>query len=237
MFKVIKLNTVVYALCAAVLVGALVPAFLMAGKKSDAQAFMQAPKKVIVLDSGHGGADPGVTGVKTGVKESELNLKMALVLADILSSDGYKVVQTRYGEGSTVDGAFDKSADMQARKETILRADPVAVVSLHMNRYEDASRRGVQVFYSTDGSEALAEAMQAHLNATMNVPTLNRGFDPIRGDYFIAQCVGAPSVIIECAFLSNPIDEALITDPTYRLRLAGEIERALKSYLNQSENN
>jgi len=69
----------------------------------------------------------------------------------------------------------------------------------------------------------------------MNIPTLNRGFEPIKGDYFIAQCTEAPSIIIECGFLSNPIDEALITDATYRLRLAGEIEVALTNYLTDHE--
>ena len=232
MFKVVKLTTIVYVLCALVLAVALPPAFVLASRSGDIEeAFSQKARTVVVIDAGHGGDDPGVTGARTGVKESDLNLKTALVLGDLLSSAGYKAVQTRLTEGSTSEGAFDKDADMRARKETIQRADPAIVISLHMNKYEDASRRGVQVFYSTDGSEALASKMQKHLNDTMNVPTLGRGFEPIRGDYYIAQCTDAPSIIIECAFLSNPIDEALITDAAYRLRLASEIETALNAYL------
>ena len=234
MFRVVRLTTIVYVLCAVVLVSALVPAFVLAGRGGEAEAFSQGERKVIVIDAGHGGADPGVTGVATEVKESDLNLKMALILGDMLSSASYRAVQTRRTEGSTAEGAFDKDADMRARREVIERASPVAVVSIHMNRYSDASRRGIQVFYSTESSAPLAEAMQSHLNTTMNVPTLGRGFEPIRGDYYIAQCSEAPSVIIECAFLSTPIDESLITDPAYRLRLAGEIERGLTGYLARS---
>ena len=237
MFKTIKLTTLVYVLAAVVLVGALVPAFILAGrKKPGAEVFSQKERTVVVLDAGHGGDDPGVTGIRTGVKESDLNLKTALVLGDILSAAGYKAVQTRLTEGSTAEGAFDKDADMQARKATIERAKPAAVISLHLNKYEDASRRGVQVFYSTDASEMLAEKMQKHLNDTMNVPTLGRGFVAIRGDFYIAQCTDAPSIIIECGFLSNPIDESLVSDASYRLRLASEIETALTSYMTSREN-
>ena len=230
MFKVIKLTTIVYVVCAVVLVAAIVPAFVMAGESTE--AFSQGEKKVIVIDAGHGGADPGVTGVTSGIKESELNLKMALILGELFTSVGYRAVQTRTTDGSTAEGAFDKSEDMRARKEVIERAKPCLVISLHMNRYEEASRRGVQVFYSTEGSAALAESLQKHLNEQMNIPTLGRGFEAIRGEYFIAQCTEAPSVIIECAFLSSPLDEALITDAGYRLRLAGEIEKGVTAYLN-----
>ena len=236
MFKAVKLTTLVYVLCGVVLAATLPPAFVLASRRTEANAvFSQKARTVVVIDAGHGGDDPGVTGVRSGVKESDLNLKTAIVLGDLLSSAGYKAVQTRLTEGSTAEGAFDKDADMRARKQVIERAEPAAVVSLHMNKYEDPSRRGVQIFYTTDASAALAAQMQKHLNDTMNLPTLGRGFEPIRGDYYIAKCTDAPSIIIECAFLSNPIDESLITDANYRLRLAGEIETALNRYLTERE--
>ena len=235
MFKVVKLRTLLIAAGVLLAVAVIAVGVTLGVRAKEARAaFSPLPKPTVVIDAGHGGADPGVTGVKTGVKESDLNLKTALVLGDIFASAGYKAVQTRYGEASTVEGAFDKTADMAARRETIRRAEPEAVISIHMNKYEGPSRRGVQVFYTTDASESLAIALQKHLDQTMNVPTLGRGFDPIRGDYYIADNGVVPSVIIECAFLSNPIDEALIIDPDYRLRLATEIQVATARYLNGS---
>jgi len=232
MFKVVKLKSVLIVLLALVVAAAVVGVIF--GVKGEAKtAFSPLPKPTVVIDAGHGGADPGVTGVKTGIKESDLNLKTALVLGEIFASAGYKAVQTRYGEGSTAEGAFDKSADMAARRKTIERAHPNAVLSIHMNKYTDASRRGVQVFYTTAASAELAEALQKHLNQTMNVPTLGRGFEPVKGDYYIADNGEIPSVVVECAFLSSPIDEALISDPDYRLRLAGEIQSAVVNYLKE----
>ena len=232
MFKVIKLKTLVILLAALIVTAALVIGVVLCAKRNkSATAFSPLPKKTVVIDAGHGGADPGVTGVRTGVKESDLNLKTATVLGEIFLSAGYRPVQTRPTEQSTVPGAFDKQEDMAARREIIEKAAPEAVISIHMNKYEDASRRGVQVFFTTESSRALAEQLQKHLNEKMNVPTLGRQFDPIQGEYYIADNGDTPSVIVECAFLSNPIDEALITNADYRLRLASEIEVAVTRYL------
>ena len=236
MFKVIKLKTILLAALILVATAAIVIcAVLVTRKKATSPAFSPLPKKTVVIDAGHGGADPGVTGIRTGVKESELNLKTALVLGEIFTAAGYKAVQTRRSDESTVQGDFDKSADMAARRATIERAEPDAVISIHMNKYEDASRRGVQVFYTTEVSRPLAEKLQAHLNLAMNVPTLGREFDAIQGDYYVADNGSVPSVIVECAFLSSPIDESLITDPDYRLRLASEIESATARFLEENE--
>ncbi len=221
MFKVIKLKSILIWLAALLLTVAVALGVALGAKREKAAtAFSPLPKKTVVIDAGHGGADPGVTGVKTGVKESDLNLKTAVVLGEMFVAAGYKAVQTRTDQDSTAKGAFDKTADMEARRAMIKRASPEAVISIHMNKYEDSSRRGVQVFYSTDCSAALAEKLQKHLDQTMNVPTLGRGFEPLKGDFYIAENGDVPSVIVECAFLSNPIDESLITNADYRLRLA-----------------
>ena len=234
MFKVIKLKSILIALAVLVVTAAVVLGVVLGARnRKTATAFSPLPKKTVVIDAGHGGADPGVMGVRTGVKESELNLKTALVLGDIFLAAGYKAVQTRYDDKSTHQGAFDKQADMEARRAVIKRASPDAVISIHMNKYEDASRRGVQVFFATEASRPLAEKLQKHLNQTMNVPTLGREFDPIFGDYYVADNGCVPSVIVECAFLSNPIDESLISDADYRLRLASEIEIAVARYLTE----
>lgn len=236
MFQVIKLKTILISAAALVLAAVIaLCCFFGVRKSKTATAFSPLPKKTVVIDAGHGGADPGVTGIRTGVKESDLNLKTALVLGEIFLSAGYRPVQTRKTEESTVEGAFDKTADMEARREVIKKSAPEAVISLHMNKYPDASRRGVQVFYTTDASKELAERLQKHLNQTMNVPTLNREFEPICGDYYIADNESVPSVIVECAFLSNPIDEALITNADYRLRLASEIQVAVARYLSEKQ--
>ena len=89
--------------------------------------------QAIAIDAGHGGMDGGVCGVKTGVKESDLNLEIALILKEQLQELGFKVLLTR----KTKDGLYDttkkgfKRRDMQKRKEILQQENPSMIISLH----------------------------------------------------------------------------------------------------------
>lgn len=206
------------ALAAAALCAALV---LMAGFCLSAAAAKTLPAFRVVIDAGHGGADPGVCGAVTGIRESEVNLAVALRLAEYLEGAGIAAVLTRSGPAApgeaTGAGSF-KQRDMLARKAVIEAAAPNAVVSVHQNSFPaDRTRRGGQVFFREGAAagQALAGSIQARLNA------LSGGtFSPLRGDYFMLNCTNYPSVIVECGFLSNPEDERLLSDENYRAEVA-----------------
>ena len=93
-------------------------------------------KKVIVLDSGHGGSDPGKVGIGD-VLEKDLNLEIALKTQKQLEKAGYKVVMTRTAdEGLKRNGKeAGKTEDMRARVEIMNREKPALVVSIHQNSY------------------------------------------------------------------------------------------------------
>lgn len=193
------------------------------------------PARTVVVDAGHGGMDGGVTGVNTGVKESDLNLVMAKLLGEYLKSGGFDVVYTRRTSGGLYkEGDVNKkSADMHRRAEIISRADPVAVVSIHMNTFSSPSRRGAQVFFDA-GSEkgrALAELVQDELNRTFNVPDTGREFSALAAEKYLLQNSPAPAVIVECGFLSNPADEANLLDDAYRAEMAHAVFRALAVFV------
>lgn len=194
-------------------------------------------RPVIVVDAGHGGLDGGVVGTRTGVKESDLNLAVALLLGGMLEEEGFDVVFTRAGKGGLyLDGERGKkSADMRRRADIIARSGAVGVVSIHMNTFSDPSRRGAQVFFDASSSRgrAFADAVQTELNRSFNLPDAGREFAALAADKFILQQTSAPSVIVECGFLSNPDDERNLSDEGYRARfalvLAGVIARELTS--------
>ncbi len=180
---------------------------------------------IVVIDAGHGGFDGGVVGV-SGTKESDLNLRLALTLGGILEEDGVGVVYTRTADealGST------KRQDMSARAEIIKNSRPDCVISLHLNSYPDKTRRGVQVFYDDTGKGvSFASFMQERLNATINEEYSKRSdLAPQAGDYFVTKCADCPSLIIECGFISNPEDEALLKTEAFRRRLCREIADAV----------
>ncbi|MBQ8374674.1 MAG: N-acetylmuramoyl-L-alanine amidase [Clostridia bacterium] len=183
------------------------------------------PEMTIVIDAGHGGIDGGVTGVVTGIKESDLNLAISLKLQAKLSDAGYEVVMTRRTEGGLYDTAAPgfKRRDMQKRKEICEGASPLCVISVHQNFFPSRSQRGAQVFYD-QGSEqgkALAEGLQTELNELYGAHSV-KARKAMTGDYFMLK-LSAPSVIVECGFLSNAKDEALLVSDDFQKKLVDRI--------------
>lgn len=186
-----------------------------------AQPTASANAPTIVIDAGHGGIDAGVYGVNTGVKESDLNLAIAKELRGRFIDAGFNCVMTRTTQaglyGSTAKGF--KTRDMQKRKEIIENSGADMVISIHQNTYEMAYRRGSHVFYNIGSADSkeLAGYIQSFLNGLSGGVERNT---TLAGDYYILKCVDAPSVIVECGFLSNAEDEKLLTDADYRAEIA-----------------
>jgi N-acetylmuramoyl-L-alanine amidase len=176
----------------------------------------------VVIDAGHGGLDGGVSG-QTGTKESHLVLIISRLVGERLEGLGIKVVYTRKGEGALVSGKFVKRKDMEKRLAIIKRVGPSLVVSIHLNAYKDKSRRGMQVFFWGEQSRPIATTLQGLLNDNFNVPDVKRNFSSLRADkYLLTECP-CPSVIVECGFLSNPIDEQNLLAEDYLNHLADVI--------------
>ncbi len=176
----------------------------------------------VVVDAGHGGLDAGVSS-ESGVKESDVVLVLSKTLGEYMESGGFKVVYTRKNKGALVAGNFHKRKDMEKRLKIIEEAQPSFVISLHLNAYSDKSRRGIQVFFGKEDSRSLACTMQDVLNDEFNLPAVNRAYSVLTADKYLLTKVSCPSVIIECGFLSNPIDEQNLLDDGYRYQLARTI--------------
>lgn len=181
--------------------------------------------KTIVLDAGHGGFDGGAVGID-GVVEAQLNLQIALKVQAKFESAGWKVVQTRTAdEGLGGDGkGTDKQKDMRARAQIIKDTKPDVMVSIHMNKYTSASVRGPQVFYQSgaaEGGAALAQCIQDRLNAL--IPEGWKKREVKSGDFYVLKAGEQPSVIVECGFISNPDEKAMLQDEQYQDRVAEAI--------------
>ena len=186
-------------------------------------------KKVIVIDAGHGGIDPGKIGIH-GEQEKEINLKIAEILKTFLELDGYEVVMTRTEDGGLYDEntSNKKVQDMKRRIEVIEEADPILVVSIHQNSLPSSKRtHGAQVFYGIEeGSAALANAVQRLLNETVNLENqkAEKSIDP---SIYLMKNVTAPAILIECGFLSNENETALLKSADYQQKLAVVIATGL----------
>lgn len=191
-------------------------------------------RPVVVIDSGHGGNDPGKVGVD-GSLEKEINLEIAMRLKQYLELEDIEVVMTResdlglYEEGDT----SKKMADMRNRCQLINDAKPDLVVSIHQNSYHEEYVSGGQVFYYQDSEKGkkLAETLQERFTYVLGAK--NRRLAKANGNYYLLLHVKSPIVIVECGFLSNWKEATLLQQEDYQDRLAWTIHMGIMEYLNQ----
>ena len=185
----------------------------------------------VVIDAGHGGIDGGVSGITTGVKESELNLDIARKLKTKFDKSGAKTVMTRKTEAGLY-GIYSKGfkrRDMQKRKQITLNAKADVFVSIHLNYYSSPLRRGAQVFYKIDEekSKSLADIVQAELNGGKEC---ERDYTALAGDYYVLNESDCAAILCECGFLSNAEDEKLLLTDEYRTEIAEKIFNGIEKY-------
>ena len=100
-------------------------------------------KKTVVIDSGHGGKDPGKVGIN-GAQEKELNLQIAEKLKKYLEEHQITVVMTRIKDERLADSQVE---DLKARVELIDKESPALAVCIHQNSYPQESVRGPQILF------------------------------------------------------------------------------------------
>ena len=186
-----------------------------------------AANKVVVLDSGHGGDDPGKIGVNQA-KEKDVNLKIAKKIKKRMEKQGWKVVMTREKDVMLGDpeAGNKKIHDMKARVELINKTMPQAAVSIHQNSYQDEQIHGAQVFYYSHSEEGkrMAEVMQKALLAADEENTRQA---KANDTYYLLKRTEVPTIIVECGFLSNPEEAAKLIDPEYQKKLADAITEGI----------
>lgn len=177
------------------------------------------------IDPGHGGYDPGVLlneDQPNEVRESDINLAVALRLRDILERAGATVVMTRTTDvdcmqpGDAERYGGPARADLSRRMEAVVAGKADLFISIHCNAFPQSQWRGAQAFYLAEGgpeSRRLAEIIQGELvRVTRETERLaNR-----RAGLFLLKIAPMPAVTVELGFLSNPRDLELLQNPDYQ---------------------
>ena len=179
--------------------------------------------RVIVIDAGHGGFDPGA--VYGGVEEKNINLVIACRLRDLFTAAGYTVIMTRDTDCSTesddVPAASRKASDIRARVAIAERYSDSVLISIHQNAFSDTAQHGTQVFYGAvhSDSSALAECIRLAVKTGLQ-PDNRREIKKGTGSIYILKNCRVPTVLVECGFISNPAERKKLLDEEYCRKLA-----------------
>lgn len=190
----------------------------------------------VVVDAGHGGEDGGTLSC-TGVRESGLNLEIALRVNDLFALLGQRTRMLRIQDVSLHDTeaatiAARKASDIRARVRLTEETPKAVLLSIHQNHFPESKYRGAQVFYAAaDGSRALAERLQTALGTQLD-PDNHRACKKA-GEIYLLKHVSCPAVLVECGFLSNPAEEALLRTPEYQKKLAAVLCCGMLEFLEE----
>jgi N-acetylmuramoyl-L-alanine amidase len=186
---------------------------------------MPLERRVIVVDAGHGGWDPGM--VSGRVDEKDINLQIAQKLQTFLELGGATVIITRLDDS---DLSKSKSGDMAVRRRIANTSRADIFVSIHQNAFGQSSVHGAQVFYfnESDNSKKLATAIQDRIKA-FALP-YNRFTARANSNYFVLKQTEMPAVLVECGFLTNPGEKAKLLTEGYQEKIAWAIYLGIVDY-------
>lgn len=193
--------------------------------------FKNRNQKIIVIDVGHGGTDPGKVSTD-GIKEKDVNLEIALYLKDYLIAQDYTVYLTRETDCGLYDEGVSnkKTSDLNNRIQFIHDKNASVMISIHQNSYPDTAPHGAQTFYyeGSENGKLLAETIQ---NALLAMDNTNTRQAKSSSAYYLLKHSQIPAVIVECGFLSNPEEAARLTDDNYQKQLAFQICLGICRYI------
>lgn len=169
----------------------------------------------VVIDAGHGGRDPGAISY-LGDHEKRIVLSIAKKIASRLESRGVTVVMTRDG---------DYFVELDERCAIANRVNPDLFVSVHADSNGNRMHQGFTVYIAptaSDTSRRAGRLFESHLSrAGINSKGIRTN------DYRVLVKTTCPAVLVECGFLSNPSEAALLLDGTHQNRLADAVTEAI----------
>ena len=171
--------------------------------------------KVVILDPGHGGTDPGA--VVRNRFEKDYTLDVAKRLKKKLTQAGAYVIMTRENDVST----------SLSRRAYISNANKGDIfISIHMNSFNKSYVNGTETYYYKYKDKSLALHIQRQLNKDIQLK--NNGIKQSR--LYVLRHSKSPSCLIEPLFLTNKKEHALVKTSTFRDKLAGSIFQGIKNY-------
>lgn len=201
--------------------------------------FLPITNRVITIDPGHGGIDPGAVSAR-GTKEDEVNLEIAFKLKRLIEQSGGIVIMTREEDvGLHSDEAESlrqmKIEDLKRRKEIVEGSKSEIFISIHLNSFINTRYHGAQAFFREGSKEGehFALMIQEQLKETLDKD--NKRSPQKRDNIYLLNEINIPAVLVECGFLSNPQEDKLLNTENHQEKIAWAIYIGVINYLNEED--
>ncbi|MHB8279537.1 MAG: N-acetylmuramoyl-L-alanine amidase [Candidatus Humimicrobiaceae bacterium] len=184
---------------------------------------IDAGQVAVFIDPGHGGGDTGA--IQNGYLEKNVNLAISLKVKSILEANGYRVIMRRTNDsGMSMDNIISTANASGAN----------LFVSIHSNSAFNQAAQGIETYWSASntagGSSQLATAIH---NAV--VQASGRPGRVLRSAEFkVIKYTNIPAALVECGFLSNPDEAALLNSEDYQNRVAQGIVNGIRAYVSSA---
>lgn len=202
----------------------------------------------VVIDAGHGQDDPGVLAFREGtsIRESDVNLALALRLDVILSNMGYETVMIRDDDSALLGAsgdAYDTDEEAKARRELAEELGTDMYISLHCNSAPaNPDARGTRLFLNgrvgvSFPARAIAEHFRLSLNSTFAGEIAASGWqsvennhvNPMSKPYIVLDNKEMPAILFEIGFFTNESDLLLLLDSDFLWEYADALAKGMLS--------
>ena len=189
--------------------------------------------RTIVLDAGHGGSDSGAVG-PTGYMEKTATLAVTKKVAAILEKSQANVIMTRTTDVDVYAPNDTAAEELQARCNVANHNPKSEVfVSIHCNAFSSSNAHGMETYYYAPSREGLrlASILNEELEQAGNL--FNRGVKT--ANFYVMKHTNVPASLIELAFITNPREEALLSDDDYQTKLAQAIATGIARFFGKDK--
>lgn len=183
--------------------------------------------KIITLDAGHGGSDPGAIG-SDGTKEKNITLAITKIVKEILEDKGAKVYMTRTTDVDVFGPNASDAEELQARVNVGEKYNSDMFVSLHINSSVNKNIGGFSTYYypKTDNDLRLAKNIQNKLAANFGVDDLGVR----QANFYVIKRISMPAVLVEMCFISNEKELTLMKGQWFQKKTARLIAEGIEKY-------
>lgn len=196
------------------------------------EVFFPITNKVIYIDAGHGGRDPGAVG-RSGKNEDQINLDIALKLKRLVENGGGIAILTRDGDYGlySPDAPNKKREDLENRRSLAEESKSQINVIIHLNSFPQSRYYGAQTFYYTSSEESrrLAYIVQEELRTVLDKDNTRQPKPD--SEIYLLKTSKVPTILVECGFLSNDREEHLLNDEIYQEKVAWAIYVGILRYM------